>query len=151
MPQEVPALNGLKQVFTRTSPPPPEKTFGNCPGAISPNLDIKYFCGQQNICRPSLSDVRSRLPLCSQTDCEKLTYWSQIVSSPGEIQYPRDISGNHLFRHERGILRRPRCPGAGCVSITMAVIHNIGIREAPCSFDFHRGEIEQIKYTVSRQ
>lgn len=150
MPQEVPALNGLKRVFTRTSPPP-EKTLRNCPRAISPNLDIKYFCGQQNICRPSLSDVRSRLPLRSQTDCEKLTYWSQIVSSPGEIQYPRDISGNHLFRHEHGILRRPRCPGAGCVSITMAVIHNIGIREAPCSFDFHRGEIEQIKYTVSRQ
>lgn len=125
--------------------------FMNSPRAISSNLDIKYFCGQQNICQPSMSDDRSRLPLCSQTDCEKLTYWSQIVSPPGEIQYPRDISGNHLFRHERGIRRRPQCPGAGCVSIMMAVIHSIGIREAACSFDFHRGEIEQIKYTVSRQ
>lgn len=106
--------------------------FMNSPRAISSNLDIKYFCGQQNICQPSMSDDRSRLPLCSQTDCEKLTYWSQIVSPPGEIQYPRDISGNHLFRHERGIRRRPQCPGAGCVSIMMAVIHSIGIREAAC-------------------
>lgn len=38
---------------------------------------------------------------------KKLTYWSQIDSSPGEIQYPQDISGNHLFRHVHGILRRP--------------------------------------------
>lgn len=124
----------------------------NCPRAISPNLDIKYFRGQQNtlLAEPEQCQ-KPPSPLRSQTDCEKLTYWSQIVSSPGEIQYPRDISGNHLFRHEHGILRRPRCPGAGCVSIMMAVIHNIGIREAACSFDFHRGEIEQIKYTVSRQ
>lgn len=119
--------------------PPLEKMLVNSSGAISPNLDIKYFCGQQNICGPSLSDVRSRLPLRSQAYCEKLTYWSQIASSPGEIQYPRDISGNHLFRHERGILRRPRCPGAGCVSITMAVIRSFGSRSSSVFFRFSQG------------
>lgn len=33
----------------------------------------------------------------------------------------------------------------------MAMIHNIDILKTACSLDLHWGEIEQIKYTVSRQ
>lgn len=34
---------------------------------------------------------------------EKLTYWSQILPSAREIQYPRDISRNHPFHSVPGI------------------------------------------------
>lgn len=74
------------------------------------NLSVSgcgVFAGQQNMCLLRLRDVRTRLTHPSQTDWKKLTYWSQIVSSAGEIQYPRDISGNHPFHHVHGILKRP--------------------------------------------
>lgn len=64
--------------------------------------------------------------------------------------YP-DISGNHPFHSVHRILKRPQSPEAGYVSIIMAMIHNIDILKPACSLDFHKGEIEQIKYTVSWQ
>lgn len=62
---------------------PPGQNVNKLPNS---NLSIsrhEAFPGQQNMCRPRLRDVRTCLPCLSQTDCKKLTYWSQIVSSPG--------------------------------------------------------------------
>lgn len=103
------------------------------------------FAGQQNMCLLRLRDVRT----CPRKHAGKfdISVTNSFICRVNPI-YP-DISGNHPFHSVHRILKRPQSPGAGYVSIIMAMIHNIDILKPACSLAFHKGEIEQIKYTVS--
>lgn len=107
------------------------------------------FAGQQNMCLLRLRDVRTRLPCPSQNTLERIDILvtNSFICRVNPIC--PDISGNHPFHSVHRILKRPRSPEAGCVSIVMAMTHNIDILKPARSLDFHKGEIEQIKYTVS--
>lgn len=115
--------------------------------AISPHQDMKLLlvsrtcvCSGCEMSEPALANTLEKIDI---------SVTNSFICRVNPI-YP-DISGNHPFHSVHRILKRPQSPGAGYVSIIMAMIHNIDILKPACSLAFHKGEIEQIKYTVSWQ